>query len=418
MSEKSLADYANEAKRQADEERGKKDFYQTPNNIEAHLRLLEWLGHVPCWIIGHVHFLKLADGTKVLTCGQEDCYTCGRITDLMHSTNKADIAYARDSGRRLKINMYIIDMDNRAKGPQLWEPKNTQNCSTWTSLLSLFTNQDEWGARIYKMNEGRIISLTVAKEMRKMKSGMQEIAIQKSLTPGTRPFPIQFRQNPDGTPYQDSEGNFYIRYPLPNNQIVSFKLPDLGLQMPAYDENYHRECWGDSPAEPAEYVPSGEPEGGWNENEAAGGYVGDGGDWGEGQETAPEGSGGDAPWDEIQGADPGFSEPAPEQPVGDDGDWGAEATQSADEWATDPATAPAPEPAPAPQPSSRPPARPAAARPAPPTMPRPAASAPKRTAPPSRPAAPPSRLAAPPAGKRTAPPAPPRKPPAPAGKKK
>jgi hypothetical protein len=402
MADKSLSDYANDARRQADEERGKKDFFQTPNNIEAHIRLLEWPGHVPCWIMGHVHFLKTAEGTKVMTCGDENCYSCGRLSEYSHSQNKQDLIFAKDTSRRLRINMFLIDMDNRSKGPQLWEPKNTQNCSTWTSLLALFTNQDDYGAKVYKFNEGRVISLTVAKEMRKMKTGQQEINIQKSLIPGARPFPIQIRPSADGHGYyQDPEGNYQIKYPMPDGRMVAFKLPDLGAQIPIYDENFHRECWGDAPAESAgEYVAAGEPEGGW-----------------EGQQAA----GGDAPWEET---DAGQVDAATgelmDEPEPSDGsqaaeeDWGAQAEpETGEDWgAAEPAADPPPA-IPRPPASSRPPARPSA--------PPPAAAA----APPRRPPAPPASTSRPPA-RPSAPPPPPNRrggvqpPPAarkPAGKK-
>jgi len=239
MAEKSLQDFANEAKRTADAERGRKEFYTPPAGRQANLRILEWPGHVPCWIQSYVHYLETSEGKRVLTCGDENCYTCSRLHEMTSSQNKADMEFVRQSSRKMKVIMYVLDWDNLSAGPQLWEPKNTQNCNTWATLLSLFLSE-EWGDRVYKFNQGVLIALNIVKEMRKMRSGQMEMSIQKSLVPMPTQRPLPYKR--------DAQGNHLIQVSLPNGNKQIFKLPELSEAITVYDEDYHRQCWGDEPS--------------------------------------------------------------------------------------------------------------------------------------------------------------------------
>ncbi len=378
---KTLADYANESRQAADQERGKKDFFQPTSGKEAHIRILEWFGHVPCWVEGHVHYLPTGDGVKVLTCGDENCYTCGRLSEIAVSKAPNDVKFVNDAVRKMKIMLYMIDWDNRSKGPQLWEPKNTQNCATWTSLLALFTNMDEYGEKVYRMDMGLMINLMIVKEMRKMRNGQQEMAIQKSFFPGQKMIPIQYRKDGAGQPFVDADGSFSIRYLLPDGKPMTFKLPDLGNAMPEYDEEYHRQCWGDESGGGG--YDAGQE--GFTDAGAGGGE----GDWGAGAEQ-PAGEGGEAaPFDTGEAG------------AGEGSDWGEAAGGEGDNggWGDQPEQPANPEPPPS-RPPSRPPMRP------PQATNRPAGSGSSR--PPARPATPTNK----PSGGRTAPP--PRRPSRPA----
>jgi hypothetical protein len=243
---KSLADYASEARRRADAERGKRDYFQPPDGREAHIRILEWPGHKPCWVEYYVHYLETQEGKRVLTCGESNCYTCQRLAELAHSQDKDDLEFVKQSGRKLKIFMYVLDWDNISAGPQLWEPKNTQSCGTWSTLINLFTAPD-YGEKVYEFNQGLLINLQVVKETRKLRSGSIEMAIQKSCYPGTSLKPIRFAA--------DAGGNMWIQIALQNGEKKRFQLPDLNEIVGKYDEDYHRRCWGDEAQVPESAAP-------------------------------------------------------------------------------------------------------------------------------------------------------------------
>jgi len=380
---KTLQDYAEESKRAGEQERGKKDFYQPPNGQEARLRILEWPGSIPCWVEGHVHYVPAGDSTKVLVCGEDDCYTCQRLGELAHSEDKSDIQFVRDASRKRKVYMYIIDWDDRAKGPQLFEPKDTQNCGTWSALINLFSKPDEYGASVFQFEHGLLINLLIIKEPRSIRGGVQDVNIQKGFSTSRNEFPIKIKKNPDGSYYQDPEGNFVIGVPMPDKRIQTFKLPDLGKALGNYDEAYHMEVWGDT---------EGAGEGGEYVDDAA--YAGADDGFGGTEEVSA--GGGAEDW-ENAGTETVETEPADPPFDGGDGggEWGGD-SGGAGEWDGDGAAEVATDPPPPPPPPKRPPAKPAGK-----TAPPAAKTPPKR--PPAKPPAKPAT-----GGKKT----PPRRPPA------
>lgn len=237
VEDKSLTDYAAESKKRADAERTRKEFYQPPaDGREAHIRILPWPGHKPCWVEFYVHYLDTPEGKRMLACGEEQCYTCQKLADLTHSQDKDDLNFVRQSARKLKVYMYVLDWDNISAGPQLWEPKNTQNCGTWPTIINLIHNP-EYGERLFSFREGLLLNLTLHKETRKLRSGNVEMYIQKSCFPGRDPKSIEHAK--------DVHGVSWIRVQLPSGNKAVFKLPDLGDMIIGYDEEYHIKCWGD-----------------------------------------------------------------------------------------------------------------------------------------------------------------------------
>ena len=236
---KSLKDEVREARQVSQEATGKQKYFQPPTDKDVNIRILEWHGHTRFWTQNYVHYIQGPEGKRMLTCGNENCYTCLRLSELAQSNSREDRELVRQSSRKLKVLMYILDWDNRSQGPQLWEPKNTQNCATWYGILA-YLEKDEYGENIYRFNAGRIITMRFAKERRKSSYGSFDMTIQRSLICGIKNAPLPFKLS--------TTGEILIQVPLADGTKRIFKIPDLGEVIAHYDEDYHREVWGDSPA--------------------------------------------------------------------------------------------------------------------------------------------------------------------------
>lgn len=236
-----------DSRRRAEEEKGERKFWQPEADRENHFRILEWPDHEECWIEGYVHFVETSEGIRMLACGGEDCFTCQKIVSL--ASDGTDMEAAKRARRVNKVNLYIIDWDDRIAGPQVFSPKNTQNCATWNAILSVIANPD-YSVDTYKFKTGRLITFSISKEKRKFGGAVRDVIVQKSLLPGTRPVPIAYKKN--------SEGKSLIQVPLADGGKRVFSLPDLSETMPSYVEKDHRAAWGESVEEEAGEDFSGE----------------------------------------------------------------------------------------------------------------------------------------------------------------
>jgi len=208
-----------------------------PGAGEDHLfRILPRLDAPEPWVMGDVHYIDTGDGTAMLGCGSEECYSCNeKIKPLSESGSKEDQKRARRSRKQTKIMLGVVDWRDRKKGPLVWEPKNTQSCSQWLNILGLIDNAD-FGPDIYKAKEGRLITMSMTSAKKKIEGKPQDVLSLRTMQCGTKPCPVVIGKTKSG---------FAIQLTLKDGAKKVFPLMDLSALLPDYDENAHRAAWGE-----------------------------------------------------------------------------------------------------------------------------------------------------------------------------
>jgi hypothetical protein len=233
---------------------GNRDSFWKPEaNVEHHFRIIEWYGHDECWIEFPAHFIQGVGGKVVLVaCGDDDCYSCGKLQDLTEQGTKEAAEIVRQTKRHDKVIMQMVDWDHRDRGPLLWEPKNTSSCGQWTAFLGIISNPD-YMRKVYTFKEGRMLTMLMGQEAKKIGQKQVNMLTLKSLIPGAQNFPLVVGKTKEG---------MAIQLPQKDGSTKIFKLFDLEEFRLKYDENEHREAWGDEVLEPLEdTTPSGEAAG-------------------------------------------------------------------------------------------------------------------------------------------------------------
>jgi hypothetical protein len=232
----------------AQKESGGTDNWWRPEaNKELHFRILEWPGHDECWIEYTVHYVDSPKGVKVLPCCGDGCYSCMKIADLASAGDKESMEIARRSKRVDKVVMQLVDWDRRERGPLMWEPKYTQSCNQWMQILSILSNPD-YRRKVYAFKEGRLLTMLLGSEKRKIRGRDITMFTLKSLIPGTSPFPVLAGKTKDG---------YAIELQMRDNTKKRFPLFDLNQFMSEYVESDHAEAWGETVMSPIEETSTG-----------------------------------------------------------------------------------------------------------------------------------------------------------------
>lgn len=215
---------------------GDRNYWKPEPGKEIHFRILARPDAPEPWVMKEVHYIEGSDGTKMVGCsGDDECYTCQKLDEMSKSGSKEDKKRVHRSRRQSKIFLQVVDWDNRSKGPQLWEPKNTQSCSQWMNILGLIDNAD-FGPALYRFKEGRLITMSMTAQQKKIEGSLKQVLSLRSMQAGTKDLPVVVGKTKSG---------FAIVLVLKDGSKKQFPMADMSELVPDYDETAHKQAWGE-----------------------------------------------------------------------------------------------------------------------------------------------------------------------------